>query len=263
MPRSLPPRRIPSKLCGLLQKRLNTYAIAATATATGVSVLALAVPSEAEIVYTSANVTIGPDGGLNLDLNHDGIVDFTVNEFAGNLSFRTSQFLSARGKTGNRVNCETSFCATYAFAAALNSGSQIGRIGGRHGWIGAAQMAFEELTMRGFLYYGDAWVNVTDRYLGLRFQINGETHFGWARFTVTFRSSPREKRTWEAQLTGFAYETVADRPIAAGQTKSSSDEDAAVESSGAEPGEPAQCASIGKLALGAIGFPLHREGSIR
>lgn len=252
------PRRMASTLSGSLQKRLNTYGLAAGAA--GVSLIALASPAMAEIVYTPANVTIGRDGGLNLDLNHDGIVDFTVTEFAGRLSFRTSQFLSVRGKTGNRVNCDTSFCGSYPFAAALNSGSHIGPIGGRHGWIGAAGMAFEELTVRGFLYYGDAWCNVNNGYLGLRFQINGETHYGWARFTVTFHTGVPEKRTWEAQLTGFAYETVANRPIAAGQIKDNNNsEDESASYSPLKPLAGGQVASLGKLALGAEGIAFWRR----
>jgi len=140
------PRRTQSVLSGSIQKRLNTYAIAAGAA--GASLVALGQPAEAEIVYTPVNVTIGRGGVLDLDLNHDGIVDFVVNERPGSLGFRTSQYLSVIGKTGNRVNCQTSFCGSYPGAAALNSGSQIGPIGGRHGWIGAAGMAFEEVTKR-------------------------------------------------------------------------------------------------------------------
>ncbi len=252
------PRRTPSTLSGSIQTRLNTYVLAAGAA--GVSVLALGQPSEAEIVYTPANVTISRDGGLNLDLNHDGIVDFTVNEFAGRLSFRTSQFLSVRGKTGNRVNCETSFCGSYPFAAALETGSQIGPIGGRHGWIGAAGMAFEELTKRGSLYYGDAWVNVNGGYLGLRFLINGETHYGWARFTVTFHPGIPKNRTWVAQLTGFAYETVANRPIAAGRIKGNDDnEEESASYSQLKPLARGQAAALGRLALGADGVALWRR----
>jgi len=51
------PRTI-SSLSGSLQKRLNTYAIAAGAA--GVGILALGARSSAEIVYTPANVTISP-----------------------------------------------------------------------------------------------------------------------------------------------------------------------------------------------------------
>jgi hypothetical protein len=256
---SAPAPRTLSALSRSVQTRLNAYALAAGAA--GVALLALPQSSQAEIVYTPANVTIGRGGGLNLDLNHDGIIDFTVNEFPGRLSFRTSQFLSVRGKIGNRINCQTSFCGSYPYAAALNSGSHIGPIGGQHGWISAAQMAFEELTILRFVYYGDAWPRVSDGYLGLRFLINGETHYGWARFTVTFHPGIPKNRTWIAQLAGFAYETVANRPIAAGQTKgNSNDEDASSAPSKAQPMQsPKRGQTLGSLALGSALIPWRRE----
>jgi hypothetical protein len=268
MKRSPRPRSTPSALSGSVQKRLNTYAIAAGAA--GVSLLALGQSSEAEIVYTPVNVTMGRGGVLDLDLNHDGIVDFVVNERPGSLGFRTSQYLSVIGKTGNRINCQTSFCGSYPGAAALNSGSQIGPIGGRHGWISAAGMAFEEVNKRGSLYYGLPWANVTDAYLGLRFLLKGETHYGWARFTVTFHPGILEHRTWIAQLTGFAYETVANKPVIAGQMKGNHD-DASEEESGSssqlKPVATSRAAVLGKLALGADGIALRRsedsEGSGR
>jgi len=54
---------------------------------------------------------------------------------------------------------------------------------------------------------------VRTRYLGLEFLINGEVHFGWARLTVTCK----DLRVL-ATLSGYAYETVPNTPIIAGQT---------------------------------------------
>jgi hypothetical protein len=45
-------------------------------------------------------------------------------------------------------------------------------------------------------------------YLGLKLLINGKFHYGWARVDST-----------DSVLTGYAYETVHDRPIVAGQEK--------------------------------------------
>jgi hypothetical protein len=50
------------------------------------------------------------------------------------------------------------------------------------------------------IVYGP-WVNVKDRYLGLKFQIKGNTHYGWARLNVKV-----SKTTITATLTGYAYE---------------------------------------------------------
>jgi hypothetical protein len=197
---------------------LTVYALVAGAA--GVSVLALAPASEAEIVYTPANEMIGRDGSYKLDLNHDGIIDFAIFEIPHHTQLRTSQFLTVRGKLGNQVNCASSFCGSEPYAAALMKGNQIGPNLGGHGWITPpTDMAFELSTRQGS-YYGFAWANVSDRYLGLKFKINGETHFGWARLNVRLHKGARKDRTWEAQLTGYAYETIAGKAIPAGQTSS-------------------------------------------
>jgi hypothetical protein len=80
--------------------------------------------------------------------------------------------------------------------------------------------------------------NVKNHYVGLKFVINGETHYGWARFNVQVRQPL--KGSVQAILTGYAYETVANAPIVAGKTSGA-------EEAGAQP------ATLGKLAAGAAG----------
>jgi hypothetical protein len=55
-----------------------------------------------------------------------------------------------------------------------------------------------------------------DRYLGLKFVINGEVHYGWARLSVTL-GHQRQFDDVSGTLTGYAYETVPEKPIIAGQ----------------------------------------------
>jgi hypothetical protein len=57
---------------------------------------------------------------------------------------------------------------------------------------------------------------VSDRYLGLKFVIDGEVHYGWARFSVTVEHH-RQYDDVSGTLAGYAYETVPDKPIIAGQ----------------------------------------------
>ncbi|MBE9490507.1 MAG: T9SS type A sorting domain-containing protein, partial [Bacteroidetes bacterium] len=54
------------------------------------------------------------------------------------------------------------------------------------------------------------WSNKDDKYLGLRFNISGNTHYGWARLTVSVAGS-----TWV--IKDYAYNTIPDEPITAGQ----------------------------------------------
>jgi hypothetical protein len=57
------------------------------------------------------------------------------------------------------------------------------------------------------------WFGAKRRYLGFRFTISGRVHFGWARLSVS--PSP----STEATLTGYAYETIPNKPIITGKTK--------------------------------------------
>jgi hypothetical protein len=268
MERSSRDRRTPSNLPTSLQHRLSAYALAA-----GAALLALPQSSEAEIVYTPANQVIERNGTYELDLNHDGIIDFVlvegvVNGTSGGAG--SFQSLGVAAAPHNQVNCPQSFClSTFLYALALFRGSEINPAQRPRGWLPRfAVMAAEKRFGDGRVYYDGSWVNVNDRYLGLRFQINGETHFGWARLSVRFHRGLPKDRTWEAQLTGYAYETLANRPIRAGETT----DDAGDATESTHPGpltpsafarkpvsRPAQFAALGTLALGADGFPLWRR----
>ncbi|HEV2424466.1 MAG TPA: hypothetical protein VGZ29_06540 [Terriglobia bacterium] len=239
-----------------LESRLAIYVAAAGAA--GVGVLALAQPAEAQVIYTPAHVTLRP-GGLtyDLDVDHSGTPDFSITDFqiacsaplctggsAGSLHvipLAGSRGINAVEVKGSAVN----------YPLALNRGA---RIGGSKAFFGSCGpgcsgvyelMAFAETRAD----FGD-WVNVVDRYLGFRFTSDGEVHYGWARFSVQIFESNKIK----ALLTGYAYEATANKPIIAGQTSGTvqNEEDL---------GQiPAPRPSLGILALGAQGLPLWRKG---
>jgi hypothetical protein len=50
------------------------------------------------------------------------------------------------------------------------------------------------------------WVNVANRYLGLKFLIKGKIHYGWARLSVKVQG-----HAITATLTGYAYETIPNK----------------------------------------------------
>jgi hypothetical protein len=221
-------------------------------------------------VYTPADHIIGRGGQYKIDLNHDGHTDYVIIEHPGIIDFKSYQRLFVKVAEGNRVLCSTKFCiSTYIYAAALGQGFQIGPNEPGNGWLAhSGPMAIEEMSKRGSVFYTWPWVNVTNRYLGLRFQINGENHFGWARLTVKFHPGLPQDRTWEAHLTGFAYETVPGKAIKAGQTTEETGD--ATESThpglmvpssvvGQPLSRPAQFASLGTLALGADGISAWRR----
>jgi hypothetical protein len=215
-----------------LDKNLVAYMLAAGAA--GVSLLA-AQSAEAEIVYTPTHTVIGPRSSIELDLNHDGVNDFLVSRWLyGNGSHLTiDQQAPANGILGH--------------GAALPAGVRIGPQGA---FVGYASMA-SDVTISGESFSDGPWKNATNRYLGLRFSVNGETHYGWARLTVT------AKGEIVATLTGYAYETVPNRPIIAGKTSGPE------VASAVDPEEllaPAnQPASLGRLARGAYHLEIWRR----
>jgi hypothetical protein len=255
--------RAPVILDGAVQRRLAAYAVAAGAA--GVSFLALAPASEAEIVYTRTNKVIGRGQTYRLDINNDGLADYMFAEHPNqDGNFGTLQVLSVQAAAANLVNCPSTWCISGdSYAVALALGSAIGP-NPRRGWLGSrVPMAQEDLLKGRGGYYTwslEGWSNVKDRYLGLKFKIDGEYHYGWARMTVKFHGGPPAGRTWEAQLTGYAYETVAGKSIIAGQTNG---DNVAKDKTEASIGHKPEVDRIGlgRLALGANGIALSRGES--
>jgi hypothetical protein len=256
---SAPASRTLSALSRSVQTHLNAYTLAAGAS--GVALLALPQSSEAEIVYTPTNQIIGRQGSYSLDLNHDGIVDFRIVELVNKEgSFGTFQSLRVKAATGNEVQCSAPGCVNFTYARTLRAGAQIGSKAG--GWEGHYPvMAVESLFPGGRVYYWFPWANVSNRYLGLKFKINGQYHYGWARLNVKFRGGSGINRTWEAQLTGYAYETIPNKAITAGQTSgNSSDDDASAAPSKAQPMQsPKRGQTLGSLAVGSALIPWRRK----
>jgi hypothetical protein len=218
------------------QRRLTAYAAAAA----GVGVLALATPSEAEVVYTPTNLELHPDflgnPGYKLDLNGDGIADFELINSSSNFGHGGGERAKPRGQ--NQV------LGAGIYASALESGATIGPSGP---FDGATVMAKWNDSSGSFTYRGQ-WNGARDRYLGFRFLIQGEYHFGWARISVS---------TDTMKLHGYAYETVANQPITAGQESGSADD--AKNISPTNSATPAATATLGRLAQGATGLTAWRR----
>ncbi len=206
--------KTPANLSDSVHRQLNSYALAAGAA--GVSLLAVAQPSEAKIVYTPANVKIAtyPQGIYNLDLNHDGKTDFYFqNILTSTTSGDFGRFLVAPENGSNGIVGKRPGKASWAVA--LERGARIGSK--RHFLPYRVVMATSYGFWDGSGQSG-SWINVTNRYLGLKFKIGGKTHYGWARLSVSVVNIQIT-----ATLTGYAYETIPNRPIIAGETKGPDD----------------------------------------
>jgi hypothetical protein len=219
MKRSFGPRKTPSSLSDSIHQQLNMYALAPVVGA--VILLALAQPSEAKIVYTPTNVVINPGNLHKLDLNHDGLTDFAIDEAVrGDFECKKGSgkmaFVTVTPSQGNAT-----VVATDGFLAALDRGTEVGPnrhyISGEDAMVNVASGYFNAQCYYLHRMLGH-WVNVSNRYLGLEFQINGKIHYGWAKLSVHVGYV-----YINATLTGYAYENIAGKSIKAGQTNSSVD----------------------------------------
>jgi len=207
--------RKPSRLSEPLQRHLNAYALAASAA--GVGVLALGQPAEGEIIYTPSHVRIvvGDNGKYrhHLDLNHDGVIDFSLRM---SVSLSSDTWLGILGASGNQAAGSQPRRGYDGLAYALRAGRQIGP-DLRFGPYNYEVMAVR--SPRGSCL--GPWINVTGRYLGLRFTIKGRVHYGWARLNVTCSSKNDAVGSagFSGLLTGYAYETIPNKPIITGKTK--------------------------------------------
>jgi len=178
----------------------------------------LSIPAQAEVVYTPVNVVIPSNGSHNIDLNRDGITDFTL----------SSHLLQVYCQAGDGI-------VWYAAAQPGQSNGSIVAIGQnplalKSGVpIGPSQIYYSGWQLMTEYAYGSCgkfvlgnWLNLLDRYLGFEFQIQGvggpETHYGWAQVSVSAFLDQHNNLQTATFLSGFAYETVPGKAITTGQT---------------------------------------------
>jgi hypothetical protein len=238
-----------------INQRLTLYSFAAAAA--GVGVLALAQPAEGSIVVTQADVTVGVGTPAFIDLNGDGKTDFEFSIARGGYDHSFYNTLNVIPLTGGRpVGGARGQIGPYG--SALVAGAKIGPSAHFSSSVARGQVMLERTN--GFVSgssqytaYGPWGVKGTYgsyRYLGVKFLINGQTHYGWIKLLVS--RSPG----FQGFIQEFAYETTANKSLTAGQTQASTlDSSTAVEQNKLGPVGP----SLGMLAAGVDGLPLWRE----
>jgi hypothetical protein len=230
---------------------ITTVAIAVGALL--MSPLAFVPTAAAEVVYTPVNVTLYGNGSIKLDLNHDGITDFVLH---------SASQITTCGDRGGRFGSTTIAPTTgdgvvvshLDFAAVLPSGIPID--------ASATFYNAKAVVTQFSCLQGNQRLHVAG-YLGLEFQINGQTHYGWAQVIIDVTYG------WmHTTLDGFAYETVPGRAIKTGQTSGYIDESRSIPES-IHPGDfgygsPVAGVSDSPLAeLLALNVPIPTGGSRR
>ena len=254
-PRSSNQTRPPVDLAPNLNKSLLNYAAAASAA--GISLLALASPAEAKIIYTPANIPIPLNGGVaQLDLNNDGVIDFSFYNASGDFAARHKK--PARPPLGgffaymeviptqasNEAGAITSFTGVEC-AAELPKQREIDR---NKNWQPNALDMF--VAGGDYTSPGSAdcpWRGANNRggFLPLRFTLGGQLYYGWAHI----------KLTGGPTIVGYAYENVAGTGIMSGAISGAEKSDASQAPVLTSP----QPASLGALAKGSLALSVWRR----
>ena len=232
---SKPKDRPETSLTSNLERNLIAYVTAASAAGVGL----LATPAEAKIVYTPTHVVIKAKEMYSLDLNQDGIADFILKNTHSCNTDQCFYNFTEKGLHGNGALGTVPFSSGVPFASALPKGATIGPDGAFYGGVGRIETFY--IGGGGYSSRGK-WPNVKKHYLGLRFKVNGEVHFGWARLNVQVLTQPVRII---GTLTGYAYETIPNKGVIAGDRGSTT---------GAGPDVSSEPASLGHLALGVHGL---------
>jgi len=239
-----------------IDRRLKFYGMAAAAASVGL--MALAEPAQSEIVITNKTIPIPRCDGLHtcpvkVDLNHDGIADFSLTVGYYGYGQNINAQIGIEALTGGGViggGFESS-------ASALVRGAKIGPSGKflnfsvkleRSSYCTTNSACFKDHN-----HFGDWGGNHPNRFLGVKFLIQGKTHYGWIRVTVTTSATA----PMTAEITEYGYETIANKSCGAGLPGSN-----AAASNGLKEQTSGNSASLGMLALGADALPLWRRDDL-
>ncbi len=171
--------------------------------------------ANAQIIYTD----IDPDVNISnssylLDLNNDGTEDFRITQNGSSSYSMDGVAVYAYQSNANKLLIDKIQFGYYSYsvnaALALNQGDTIdnnqpmwGAFGGlnAHGIYNSAPLDIGH------------WKSLSDKYIGFKFVIDSDLHYGWARLNVTPDAT-------SATIKDYAYNSIPDEMIMAGQTGS-------------------------------------------
>ena len=206
------------KINSTLEKKLLKYSAMAS------GVVAMGTVSNAQIVYfdESPDVVItGHQQGSVWDFDGDAANDVSVITFDGSATgtyygyaytqyyvaavgapYSGAAIMQTTGASADALNLATPINS----AASFNTGTQA-LLGGMFNWKFGTSFPYGT----SFNQSAGNWLGATDKYMGFRFTSGGNIHYGWMRMDVTADAVTVTVKDW-------AYNSVADAPINAGQT---------------------------------------------
>ena len=234
-----------------LNRQVSQYSLAAAVA--GVSMLALVQPAAGEVVITekTIHIPLATDGArdpVKISMANNGVNNFTFSLYQS-LTYRHLTIDGASLRDELRVGTGPAFDV---YLGALARGAKIGPSNPSSsfnaGGIGEISNSFSNNK-----FFRGSWGgSPKNRYLGVRFPINGQIHYGWIRLTVTTNPDPHTPQM-SASITAYAYETVANKAIKAG-TASKAAAGIPAENTQKQVGP-----SLGMLAAGSEGMQLWRR----
>lgn len=163
-----------------------------------------------QIVYTPNINFGGPNLSYPLDFDGDTFIDATIRHRAGSRGILDVLPSYASGAIrGNNYNYSSQ--GSYIYPLALNYGDPIGV--SNTDWNPSAAY-FQKMDFFGSCGnpgYRSLWCGATNKYLGIRFHIGGNIHYGWARLDVDNSAQVN----WV--IKDYAYNPLPDQPLFAGE----------------------------------------------
>ncbi len=246
-----------------LTRQIAQYSL--TAAVAGVGVLALAAPAAGEVVITKKTIHIPLSTGgviepLKISMANNGVDNIRFS-FYTSASYR---HLNVGGSSlGDQLEVGTGPGFNVYFGA-LPRGAKIGPNVPASFFNGGGIVEISAGSGPSNRVFFGSWAgSPQNRYLGVRFQLNGQTHYGWIRLTVTTNPDPHTP-VMSATITAYAYETVANKAIAAGTAAIAPSSAEAATKPTAQAVAPKNLRigdgpSLGMLALGSDALPMWRR----
>jgi hypothetical protein len=209
-----------------LLSRIGKYSVLTGASLAVLSGCGKDAPDDPLITYTDINPDISlvppvntTPGSLDLeqliDLNDDGIDDVSIRIASYNLTYNSYTFnlgnSYADGENGASILARYDevdfgpYTGSYYVAKGLSSGDPIDAaqtVWAGYGYLGVKGTYYSEPVNFGDFLGGD-------KFLGVRFEVGGNTHYGWVRIGVAGDGK-------SLKIKDYAYHTTPDTAIDAG-----------------------------------------------
>lgn len=179
------------------------------------SLIAVGTTAEGQVVYTdvSPDLTFNTGGIYNLDLNNDGITDFSLQQRSGTIySFFTYNAVGVQPEKAINAVDTLGSAAAHAVGAGFS-------VDGTLNWVDSTAMAAQFPPTAAVLgadapaagYSLGNFLGQSGKFLPLRFDVSGTTYYGWVRLDVNSTAT-------SFTVIDYAYFNMADGPSITGMT---------------------------------------------